>query len=89
MNNITSMIFDANLFKQLFNLSDEVFDVSAFQGLFPFDYGRAEFPGFTPQAWASENIVLVSANARLTSTQPLTVSQLTDGLCSSACAFFV
>jgi hypothetical protein len=61
---------------QRYNLSDEVFDASAFDNWIPFGYGVAKpSAGQTLESyqhWKPEDIVL-----------------LTDGLCSSACALFV
>ncbi|KAF2728048.1 hypothetical protein EJ04DRAFT_504715 [Polyplosphaeria fusca] len=59
---------------QRFNLSDEVFDASAFDNWVPFGYGIAK-PEDDPANyvhWAPEDITI-----------------LTDGICSSSCALFV
>jgi hypothetical protein len=59
---------------QRYNLSDEVFDGSAFDNWIPFGYGIAtpDQPLQSYQHWKPQDIVI-----------------LTDGLCSSACALFV
>ncbi|KAF2271383.1 uncharacterized protein EI97DRAFT_462876 [Westerdykella ornata] len=57
---------------QLYNLSDQVFDSSAFQNWIPFGYGISAETDVPAQVWDPENIVI-----------------LTDGLCSSACAYFL
>ncbi|KAF2799804.1 hypothetical protein K505DRAFT_413446 [Melanomma pulvis-pyrius CBS 109.77] len=57
---------------QQYNLSDEIFDIAAFQRWIPYGYGISVDANGKKDGWAPENIVL-----------------LTDGLCSSACAYFV
>jgi hypothetical protein len=59
---------------QRYNLSDEIFDASAFEDWIPFGYGisKPDQPLESYQHWKPEDIVI-----------------LTDGLCSSACALFV
>lgn len=45
---------------QRYNLSDEIFDAAAFGDWIPLGYGRAVNPGSEPQAFAAEDIVILT-----------------------------
>jgi hypothetical protein len=46
--------------QQRYNLSDEVFDANAFSGWIPSGYGFVAADDSRPQAFAPENIIIVS-----------------------------